>query len=290
VDPNEGAVDAAGRFRHGSFPTTAQRMDMFDKAAPELAEKAVAGLELGDDAARITHLIVTTCTGLSSPGIDLEIIERCGLNWSVERTIVGFMGCYAAINALKLAHHIVRSESDARVLVVNIELCTLHLKDTTDLEQLLTFTLWGDGCAASIVTAEPTGIALDSFHAVVASNHRDLMTWQVRNDGFDMVLSGQVPAAIHEALGANIGDILGNRGLNNVDLWAVHPGGKSILDSVERTLQLEPEALQPSREVLRRNGNMSKNQSSDSGSVHASNTTSGGALKTRCRSMPRPSA
>jgi predicted naringenin-chalcone synthase len=256
-DPNGPAVDGAARFTRGHFPTTAQRMDLFAEAAPVLAQKAVHRLELGEDAARITHLIVTTCTGLGSPGIDLEIIERCGLSSSVERTIVGFMGCYAAVNALKLAHHIVRSEPNARVLAVNIELCTLHLKETTDIERLLTFILWGDGCAAALITAEPTGIALDSFRAVVAPDSRELMTWSVRNDGFDMVLSGQVPAAIHETLSTSISEILGNRGLNNVDLWAVHPGGKSVLDAVERALSLDPEALTPSREVLRKNGNMS---------------------------------
>lgn len=256
-DPNGPAVDGAGRFTRGNFPSTATRMDLFAEAAPVLAQKAVDRLELGSDAARITHLIVTTCTGLASPGIDLEIIERCGLSPSVERTIVGFMGCYAAVNALKLAHHIVRSEPTARVLTVNVELCTLHLKETTDIERLLTFILWGDGAAAALVTAEPTGIALDSFRAVVASDSRELMTWQVRNDGFDMVLSGQVPAAIHETLSTRITDILGNRGLNNVDLWAVHPGGKSVLDAVERSLGLDSEALRPSREVLRLNGNMS---------------------------------
>jgi predicted naringenin-chalcone synthase len=255
LDPNDGTIDLAGKFRRGAFPDTTTRMELFDDAAPRLAQRAVEALDI--ETSRVTHLIVTTCTGLSAPGIDLEIIERCGLSWSVERTIVGFMGCYAAINALKLAHHIVRSEPEARVLVVNVELCTLHIRDTTDLEQLLTFTLWGDGCAASLVTAQPTGIGLDSFHAIVAAQHRELMSWKVRNDGFDMVLSGQVPAAIHEALSANIGDILGNRGLNNVDLWAVHPGGKSVLDAVERTLSLEPEDLTASREVLRKNGNMS---------------------------------
>ena len=106
-------------------------MDLFENAAPELARQAVEGLELGEDRSGITHLIVTTCTGFSAPGIDLEIVERLrALEPSIERTIVGFMGCYAAINALKLARHIVRSEPEARVLVVNLELCTLHLQET----------------------------------------------------------------------------------------------------------------------------------------------------------------
>ena len=154
------------------------------------------------------------------------------------------MGCYAAINALKLARHIVRSEPEARVLVVNLELCTLHLKETHDLEKLLSFCLWGDGCAAALVTAEPHGLRLDSFHAVVAPERRELMTWNIRDDGFDMVLSGQVPAAIQEiAAQRRSATILGGRPVAEIDLWAVHPGGRSVLDAVERALGLGPTAL-----------------------------------------------
>ncbi len=232
-------------------------MDIYARLAPILAEQAVNKVLVGQDRAAISHIIVTTCTGFSAPGMDLEIVARCGLSTSVERTIIGFMGCYAAINALKQARHIVRSEPNARVLVVNIELCTIHLKETTDLEKLLSFCLWGDGCAASIISAEATGMALDSFHAVVAPDSRELMTWSVRDDGFDMVLSGQVPAAIHEILGAKAAEILDGAPIAAIDLWAVHPGGKSVLDAVERALSLPFNALAASREVLRAKGNMS---------------------------------
>lgn len=256
ADPKVSA-DAEGVFSRGSFPGTAKRMDMFAATAPMLAERAVNDVLEGLDKTAITHLIVTTCTGFSAPGMDLEIIARCGLSSGIERTIIGFMGCYAAINALKQARHIVRSEPQAKVLVVNIELCTLHLKETTDLEKLLSFCLWGDGCAASIVSAEATGMALDSFHAVVAADSRELMTWSVRDDGFDMVLSGQVPAAINDVLGAKSAEILRDTPIAEIDLWAVHPGGRSVLDAVERALSLPGDALAPSREVLRANGNMS---------------------------------
>lgn len=257
ADPQAGSADAAGIYRRGAFPGTAKRMDMFAQSAPVLAQSAVEKLLAPGGRSAVSHLIVTTCTGFSAPGIDLEIIARCGLSSGIERTIIGFMGCYAAINALKQARHIVRSEPDAKVLVVNIELCTLHLKQTTDLEKLLSFCLWGDGCAAALVSADPTGIALDSFHAIVAADSSELMTWSVRDDGFDMVLSGQVPAAIHDTLTARGGDILGPHDIADIALWAVHPGGKSVLDAVERALKLDSAALRPSREVLRAHGNMS---------------------------------
>lgn len=257
LDPEGLSADLAGTFIRGAFPGTAARMAMFGEAAPVLAQKGVDGLRLGDEASRITHLIVTTCTGFSAPGIDLDLIQRCGLPEGVERTMIGFMGCYAAINGLKLARHIVRSDPRAKVLLVNIELCTLHLRETTELEKLLSFCLWGDGCTAALVTAEPPGIELDSFHCIVANERRQLMTWDIRDNGFDMVLSGQVPAAIQEVLQRNQGAVLGGRQPEAIDLWAVHPGGRSVLDAVERALKLEPAALISSREVLRRYGNMS---------------------------------
>jgi predicted naringenin-chalcone synthase len=232
-------------------------MEMYEAAAPELAQKAVDKLLADDDRSLITHLIVTSCTGFSAPGIDLELVQRCGLPNSVERTIVGFMGCYAAINALKLSRHIVRSDPKARVLIVNIELCTLHFREATELEKLISFCLWGDGCAAALVTAEPHGILLESFHAIVAVERKELMSWHIRDDGFDMVLSGQVPGAVRETLRNDHAAILGGRPAKEIDLWAVHPGGRSVLDAVERALKLEPTALAVSREVLRQYGNMS---------------------------------
>jgi predicted naringenin-chalcone synthase len=169
--------------------------------------------------------------------------------------MVGFMGCYAAINGLKLARHIVRSQPQARVLAVNLELCTLHLHETQDLEEMLSFLLFADGCAAALVSADPVGVAMESFKAALVPDTHDLIRWNIRDQGFDMVLSGAVPAAIRTALAQSRADILG--GANDIDLWAVHPGGRSVLDAVEQAFDLPPEALAASRGVLRDNGNMS---------------------------------
>jgi predicted naringenin-chalcone synthase len=232
-------------------------MEQYERHAPELAQAAVDRLHLGANRDRITHLIVTSCTGFSAPGLDLDLIARCELPTTVERTVIGFMGCYAAINALKLAYHIVRSEASARVLVVNLELCTLHLKETADLEQMLSFLLFADGCAASLVSAEPSGIALDSFRAMLVPDTRDLITWNIRDAGFDMVLSGRVPAVIQDGLRRSADEILAGAPAASIDLWAVHPGGRTVLDAVERAFALAPTALATSRDVLRRYGNMS---------------------------------
>ena len=255
--PKEGQISAAEFYVRDHFPSTAARMRMFESQAPRLAETAVKRLNLGGECSRISHLLVTCCTGFSAPGLDLDIIARCGLPDSVERTAIGFMGCYAAINALKLARHIVRSEPAARVLILNLELCTLHLKETANLDQILSFLIFGDGCAASVVSADPSGLALDSFRAALIPGTRDLITWNIGDDGFDMVLSGQVPAALREGLRSRTDEILDGAAVSLIDLWAVHPGGRSVLDAVERAFELEPTALSHSRTILRNFGNMS---------------------------------
>jgi predicted naringenin-chalcone synthase len=249
------AVDRV--YARGRFPSTGERMQLFERYAPALAAKAVDQLDLGDEARRVSHLIVSSCTGMYAPGIDLDLVERCHLDPSVERTMVGFMGCYAAINSLKLARHVVRSEPSSRVLVVNLELCSLHLQEATNLEQLLSFLVFGDGCAASLVTAEPTGLALDRFQAVLMPETRRLITWKIGDQGFDMFLSGRVPGAITHGLADAARSILNGAPPREIDRWAVHPGGRSVLDAVEQGLGLAPTALKASRDVLDRFGNMS---------------------------------
>jgi predicted naringenin-chalcone synthase len=252
-----GAPSVAEFYPAGRFPSTGQRMERFETCAPALAADTVAKLDLGTAARSISHVIVTTCTGMVAPGIDLELIDRCGLDPSVERTVIGFMGCYAAINGLKLARHVVRSSPESRVLVVNLELCTLHLQEAHDLERVLSFLVFGDGCAASVVSGRASGIAMDRFHASVLPETRELITWKVRDLGFDMFLSGRIPGAIARGLEGAAPAVLDGAAPGDIDLWAVHPGGRSILDAVEHGLALSPRALATSRSVLERFGNMS---------------------------------
>ena len=242
-------------YRLGSFPTTGQRMQIFEKAAPVLARCALDKLALtSGERAKIQHVIVTCCTGFYAPGLDFEIVDHLGLGDGIQRTMVGFMGCYAAINALKLARHIVRSEPGESVLVVNLELCTLHLQETQDLGEVLSFLVFGDGCAASLISSEPVGLEIDSFRAMQIPGTRELITWRVGDIGFDMMLSGKVPGEIGRSMRENAAEFAA---ADAVDLWAVHPGGRSILDAVESGLGLAQDDLKASRSVLSRFGNMS---------------------------------
>lgn len=249
--------DAEGLYEPGYFPPTARRMEAFERYAPRLARCALDKLNLSEAERRsITHVLVTSCTGLYAPGLDFDVVAHLSLDSAVERTMIGFMGCYAAINALRTAHHIVRSVENAGVLILSLELCTLHMQETDNLEQLLSFLLFADGCAAYLVSARPIGLAIDSFAALTIPESRGLITWRIRELGFDMKLSGRVPGEIRRALSLD-GARIARRDPRAVDLWAVHPGGRTVLDAVEQGLGLPADALLDSRGILARFGNMS---------------------------------
>ncbi|WP_137126127.1 type III polyketide synthase [Roseomonas sp. HF4] len=260
LTPSEplGSGTACGFYQWGgAFPSTKTRMQRYEAAAPALAEAALDALGLGEEAPRVTHIVFASCTGFAAPGLDHWIINRYGIRGSVERSIIGFMGCQAAINALKFAWHIVRSDPGARVLVVCLELCTLHLQQTSAIEQLLSFLIFADGCATALVSAEPGGLRVDGFHAGLVPQAADQITWRIGDAGFDMTLSGLVPFTLAHALPEWRHEILGGADTSEIDLWAVHPGGRSILDAVAHGLDLPADALDESRAVLQENGNMS---------------------------------
>ncbi len=256
--PNADATGTACDFyRLDRFPSTGARMARFEAEAPALAEAACLDLGLEREGKRITHLILATCTGFAAPGLDHWLIRRFGLPGGVERSVIGFMGCQAAINALKLAHHIVRSDHRARVLMLNLELCSLHLQPSTEMEQLLCFLLFADGCSAALVTAEETGLRIEGFHAAIVPEASDQITWRIGDSGFDMTLSGFVPLTLARALPDHAATILGGLSVEEIDLWAVHPGGRSVVDAVGHGIGIPEAGLAESRAVLRENGNMS---------------------------------
>jgi alpha-pyrone synthase len=260
VLPEEnGSPVAAGGFYHGRNPSTAERMTLYGEAAPRLALDAIGALGGRVPLDGVTHLVVASCTGFVAPGIDQIIAGRLGLPGDVERTLIGFMGCYAAVSALRTAYHIVRSEPEARVLAVTVELSTLHLQFDEALEPLLAMLQFGDGAAAMLVSGEPGGFALERPFSATLPDSGGLIRWDVGNNGFTMQLSGEVPGRIAEALRepAFRARLLDGYQPAEIDAWAVHAGGRSVLDAVEHGLALSPDALHASRDVLARYGNMS---------------------------------
>ncbi len=246
-----GDVDAAGFYQRGAFPSTAARMVQYAHHARDLALAAVARLAF--DPAAITHLIVASCTGFTAPGLDLHLAAALDLRADVSRTMISFMGCAAAIPALRVADSFVRANPDAQVLVVNVELCSLHLRETEDVETALSLMLFGDGAAAALVTAQPSGIEIGRFTALILPNSADLITWHIGDQGFVMHLSGQVPGRIAGALREQAEMFLRDAPA----LWAVHGGGRTVLDAVEIGFNLNPDALRHARATLLDHGNMS---------------------------------
>lgn len=237
-------------------PGTLARMEVYAREAPELALAAIR--QLGD-LDGITHMVVASCTGFTAPGLDQVIARRLGLAPNVERVVIGFMGCYAGVTALRTAGHIVRSDPNARVLVVSVELCTLHLQPTDRLERLLAMGQFADGAGAALVTGASPGLALGDGLSMTLEDSHELITWTIGDTGFAMELSGEVPGRLAEALAnddvARV--VTDGEPVDAIDAWAIHPGGKSIVDAVERGLGLPPEKTAASRAVLRDYGNMS---------------------------------
>lgn len=250
-----GHADAVPDFYAAAQPGTGARMAIYAHAAPALALDAVAALDAKASLGGITHIVLASCTGFVAPGVDQIIMRALGLPPTVERLLVGYMGCYAGIVALRCARHIVRSDPTARVLVVCVELCTLHLQQTGDLARLLAMMQFADGAAAALVTAAGAGIALDTPFAMTVPDTGDLICWDIGDHGFAMHLDGAVPAHIH-ALLRDRRDWL-PRAPEDVAHWAVHGGGRSILDAVEQGLGLGTDTLADSRAVLNACGNMS---------------------------------
>ncbi len=237
-------------------PSTLARMEVYAREAPKLA---LAAIGLLGDIGNVTHLVVASCTGFTAPGLDQVIARKLGLAPTVERVVIGFMGCYAGVTALRTAGHIVRSDPAARVLVVSVELCTLHLQATDRLDSLLAMSQFADGAAAALVTAEGPGLALGDGLSMTLEDSQDLITWTIGDTGFAMELSGEVPGRLAEALsdGEVRDTITSSQPVSALDAWAIHPGGKSILDAVERGLGLPSEKVASSRAVLQDFGNMS---------------------------------
>jgi len=248
-------VGGDGFYATQPLPPTSKRMAHYARSAPELAMQAIGKLDF--DPAEVTHIVVASCTGFVAPGIDQILARRLGLSASVERLLIGFMGCYAGVTALRAARHIVRSQPDAVVLMVSVELSTLHLEDSTAIEPLLAMLQFSDGAAAAIIDGQSgPGVGLGEGISLALPESDELIRWDIGEQGFVMRLSGEVPARIEAALhdAATQAALFGDFPPTHL---AIHAGGRSILDAVERAMDLPSQALSASRAVLADCGNMS---------------------------------
>lgn len=244
------------------FPTVERRMAWYETYATPLAAQAVEDC-LGDIPRHaLTHLITVSCTGMSAPGLDISLMQQMQLPAELDRTSVNFMGCYGALHALKMADHICRSEPGAMVLVVSVELCTLHFQYACNMDNIASGLLFGDGAAAALVAADGSaerGIRISGFFSQVDTRGEKDMGWNVSQSGFLMRLSPAVPGLIARQIEKLVCRSMTRLSLCPADIgsWAFHPGGKKILEEIQHALHLEEGALRHSYEVLHRYGNMS---------------------------------
>jgi predicted naringenin-chalcone synthase len=246
-------------------PGTADRMQRYAQEAIPLALSAARGAfdGVGITPADVTHLVTVSCTGFFAPGVDIALIHELGLEATVGRLNVGFMGCHGALNGLRAAQAIAAMDPSAVVLLCAVELCSLHYQYGNDREQLVANAIFADGAAALLGQSAQVPAAGDwrliSCGSCLIPETDDAMTWRVGNHGFEMTLSPRVPSLIVRHLRPWLEEWLAQSGrtLGDIRSWAVHPGGPRILNSVAGALDLSPSATAVSRDVLAECGNMS---------------------------------
>jgi len=244
-------------------PDTKFRNDWYIRhSKPLFTEVCKNALEESEFSTKdITHLITVSCTGFYAPGPDYFIVRELGLNVSVQRYHLGFMGCYAAFPAMRLAKSICESQPDAVVLIADLELCSIHLQFKEDSDSIISGSVFADGAAGMVISSRKPqlGIEILALETSLTNSEEQDMAWTIGNTGFDMVLSAYVPRIIEAELGSLINPFLEKHKLSKADLdtWAVHPGGKSILQKTEQSLGINAEQLKFSYSILNEFRNMS---------------------------------
>lgn len=237
--------------------STEARMEIFFDVAPKMCKEAIENILNKDELQGITHLITVSCTGMAAPGLEIILLEELDFPKHITRLGVNFMGCYAGFHAMKIAKAICADQENARVLIVDVELCTLHFQNEFTMDNVASTLLFADGAAAILVTnqSKDSLYKMESFYTEVALQGKKDMAWHIGPSGFQMTLSSYIPTI----LGENILPLLNNAitDKNKVTHWAIHPGGKKILQEFSNALALNAEDLKTSFDILRNYGNMS---------------------------------
>jgi predicted naringenin-chalcone synthase len=245
------------------FPSLEQRMQWYRRHAAPLSRQAIDRcLEGKLDAKDVTHLITVSCTGMSAPGLDLELVESLGLPRTVFRTSVNFMGCYAAVHALKLADALCNAQPGSRALIVCTELCTLHFQQEPTGDNMMSSLLFSDGSAATLVVSDDQpgrGLRMSGFYSEIELQGKKDMTWDLSSTGFRMTLTSYVPDLIEADFGALVSHALEKNNVrqDSINHWCLHPGGRKILDSIYKSLAFTNGHLSDSYDILKEYGNMS---------------------------------
>lgn len=249
------------------MPSTKRRNEIYTqesrKLYSDIARRSIEncpGIELDD----ITHVITVSCTGFYAPGPDFYIVKDLALPMTTQRYHIGFMGCYATFPALKMAKQFCEADPEAVVLIVSLELCTLHLQFREEPDFLISASLFADGGGGAVVSARQPddfqhALKMEGFSTCITPDGEEGMAWTIGNNGFDMVLSTYIPKIIESNLQSALLPLLNSLKVSRdeIDLWAIHPGGRAILDKIQKGLELTDAQVTVSREILRDYGNMS---------------------------------
>ncbi len=246
-------------FEKDAVTSVEKRMKKFFEIAPGLGVEAVLKCLSEEQLAHVTHLITVSCTGVSAPGLDIQLMKLLKLPSTIHRTSINFMGCYAAIHALKQANAICMSMPEAKVLIVDIELCTLHFQLDYSMDNIASSLLFADGAAAALVSNEEGLYSIIDFYSEVAFDGYKDMAWDISSSGFLMTLSSYVPSIIADVIEPMLLNSLTKMNITKDEIrhWAIHPGGKKIVSEIEKVLSLTKQDVEVSRSVLNDYGNMS---------------------------------
>lgn len=256
--------DFLGRDETAPLPSTGRRNQFYKKEAPGLAEEACRRTlqNWGGNLSDITHIISVSCTGMIAPGIEFLLVNRLGLSKDVQRLGINFMGCFGAFRGIAVAKALALEHPSHRVLVICTEICSLHFQGNFSAENMVANAIFSDGSAAIVVGAHPCKHenALFEIHAqksAALSDTQDLMTWEAGDQGYAMRLDPSIPSHLEHNVHAFADRLLGADLPFDQCTWAVHPGGKAILESITKACRLHKDQLSPSWSILKEYGNMS---------------------------------
>lgn len=246
------------------FPTTEKRMAIYKENALPLALDAIENCfsEIMFDKREITHLITVSCTGMYAPGLDIELVHHLQLKSSTKRTAINFMGCYGAFNGIRIAEAICKADPEASVLVVCVEIGTIHFQKKIDLDNLTSNAIFADGASCVLIQANQKVnkcFQLSNFYCDLLPQTSNEMAWHVGDFGFDIALTSYVPEAIASGIPAFLAQLSKNFQIKseNIDIYAIHPGAHKILKACEAALNISEDKIKYSYQVLKSYGNMS---------------------------------
>ena len=265
----DGEENSSEKFftKDGNYvsPDTKSRMTEYEKWSILLTKQAVKELAEKNniDFGSIDRIITITCTGFFAPGLDYELIKEFNISPSVKRTNIGFMGCAASLVGVNSVWEAMKQQGNENILMVSVELCSLHLQTEPTRDNILANMIFADGAAAAYFSktniSNEKKLEIQFAESFLFQDSAKFMGWKIGNNGFEMMLSSELPKIILNSAAPKAKEILTQKGIDisQIKHWALHPGGRAILDSLQNGLALSDEQLKPSREVLRNFGNLS---------------------------------